>query len=138
MKKVSNDVSLSNDVQIIQCKILLWNILQCPTDNYKTFFEQYNSNRKILPILLYIHRFGPRFPAMSEAYDQKLRRLGLDVADQMGMQIREGVYVMQSGPCYESVTECRLLSLLGADVTGEETINILGEYNKFGYKENQL
>ena len=55
---------------------------------------------------------------MSEAYDQKLRRLGLDVADQMGMQIREGVYVMQSGPCYESVTECRLLSLLGADVTG--------------------
>ena len=59
---------------------------------------------------------------MSEAYDQKLRRLGLDVADQMGMQIREGVYVMQSGPCYESVTECRLLSLLGADVTGEEII----------------
>ena len=66
-----------------------------------------------------VDRFGPRFPAMSEAYDQKLRRLGLDVADQMGMQIREGVYVMQSGPCYESVTECRLLSLLGADVTGE-------------------
>ena len=63
---------------------------------------------------------------MSEAYDQKLRRLGLDVADQLGLQIREGVYVMQSGPCYESVTECRLLTLLGADVTGN---NNDGDHN---------
>ncbi len=56
---------------------------------------------------------------MSEAYDLKLRSLARDVAEELGIQLAEGVYSMQTGPCYESVTECKLLRLLGADVTGE-------------------
>ena len=75
---------------------------------------------------------------MSEAYDKKLRRLGLDVADQIGIQIREGTYVMQSGPCYESVTECRLLSLLGADVTGTSPqYSVLSLTHCFPFKGTQ-
>ena len=66
----------------------------------------------------YGFRYGPRFPSMSDAYDKKLRTHGFNVADQLGMKIKEGVYVMQTGPCYESVTECRLLRVLGADAAG--------------------
>ena len=55
---------------------------------------------------------------MSDAYDKKLRTHGFNVADQLSMKIKEGVYVMQAGPCYESVTECRLLRVLGADAAG--------------------
>ncbi len=55
---------------------------------------------------------------MSDAYDKKLRTHGFHEADQLGMKIKEGVYVMQTGPCYESVTECQLLRVLGADAAG--------------------
>ncbi len=55
---------------------------------------------------------------MSEAYDLKLRSLARDVAEEMGIKVREGVYTIQTGPCYESVTESRMLTLLGADVAG--------------------
>ena len=68
--------------------------------------------------IVFSSRYGPRFPAMSEAYDKKLRNHGTEIAEQTGITIREGVYVVQSGPCYESVSECRLLRLLGADATG--------------------
>ena len=68
-------------------------------------------------------KFGPRFPAMSEAYDKELRLLAKKTADKMGFDfIQEGVYAMQAGPCFETVTECRLLQLLGADVIGMSTV----------------
>lgn len=68
-------------------------------------------------------RFGPRFPAMSEAYDPKLRKLAKKVGDDLGFDfVREGVYVMQVGPCFETVTECKMLRNMGADVTGMSTV----------------
>ena len=68
-------------------------------------------------------KFGPRFPAMSEAYDRELRMLAKKTAEEMGLDFfQEGVYAMQAGPCFETVTECRLLQLLGADVTGMSTV----------------
>ena len=32
--------------------------------------------------------------------------------------IREGVYIVQAGPCYETIAECRYFRMIGADVTG--------------------
>ncbi|KAK2190894.1 hypothetical protein NP493_65g03011 [Ridgeia piscesae] len=69
-------------------------------------------------------RFGPRFPPMSSAYDNDLRSIGLKLSEELGMKefVREGVYSFQSGPMFETVGECRLLNVLGADVVGMSTV----------------
>ncbi|KAK3748669.1 hypothetical protein RRG08_000901 [Elysia crispata] len=69
-------------------------------------------------------RFGPRFPPMSRAYDSELRKLALGIAKEMGFAdfVHEGVYSMMIGPNFETVTECRLLSMAGVDATGMSTI----------------
>ncbi|CAN2389291.1 The purine nucleoside phosphorylases catalyze the phosphorolytic breakdown of the N-glycosidic bond in the beta- (deoxy)ribonucleoside molecules, partial [Pristimantis euphronides] len=68
--------------------------------------------------------FGVRFPCMSDAYDRHLRCLAMDCAHELGLQhfTREGVYCMVGGPSYETVAECRVLKLLGADAVGMSTI----------------
>nr|XP_060627836.1 purine nucleoside phosphorylase-like [Anolis sagrei ordinatus] len=68
-------------------------------------------------------RFGPRFPALSDAYDRKIRALALETARHLGYTsfVREGVYCMVGGPTFESVAEARLLHLLGADAVGMST-----------------
>ena len=68
----------------------------------------------------FVFRFGPRFPAMSQAYDLGLRNQAKKLANELGFNfVQEGVYVIQTGPCFETVTECRMLKAMGADVTGK-------------------
>ncbi|XP_028934167.1 purine nucleoside phosphorylase isoform X2 [Ornithorhynchus anatinus] len=69
-------------------------------------------------------RFGERFPAMSNAYDRELRDRAHQVWLQMGEKrpLQEGTYVMLAGPNFETIAECRLLRLLGADVVGMSTV----------------
>src|SRR5512133_1250814 len=43
-------------------------------------------------------RLGPRFPDMSAPYDPVLRALAREVARQLGITLREGVYVAVPGP----------------------------------------
>ncbi|KAE9374883.1 purine nucleoside phosphorylase I, inosine and guanosine-specific [Stipitochalara longipes BDJ] len=72
--------------------------------------------------------FGPRFIALSDAYDLELRRaahlawkdLSKDRSKQMVMH--EGVYAFVGGPNYETRAECRMLSTLGADLVGMSTV----------------
>ncbi|XP_015277308.1 PREDICTED: purine nucleoside phosphorylase-like, partial [Gekko japonicus] len=68
-------------------------------------------------------RFGPRFLALSDAYDGKIRTLAMEIARQFGYDsfVKEGVYCMVSGPTFESIAEARLLHLLGADAVGMST-----------------
>ncbi|XP_054835713.1 purine nucleoside phosphorylase-like [Eublepharis macularius] len=68
-------------------------------------------------------RFGPRFPALSDAYDGKIRALAMEVARDLGYTsfVKEGVYCMVGGPNFESIAEARLLHLLGADAVGMST-----------------
>ncbi|KAL8179930.1 UNVERIFIED_CONTAM: hypothetical protein K2H54_074224 [Gekko kuhli] len=68
-------------------------------------------------------RFGPRFPALSDAYDRKIRALAKEIAGQFGYVsfVKEGVYCMVGGPTFESIAEARLLHLLGADAVGMST-----------------
>ncbi|XP_018611290.1 purine nucleoside phosphorylase 4a isoform X1 [Scleropages formosus] len=65
-------------------------------------------------------RFGPRFPAMSTAYDKGLRRLAFDICKTLGISrfVREGVYCMVGGPNFETIAEARLLHKLGVDAVG--------------------
>lgn len=65
---------------------------------------------------------GPRFPDMTEAYDAGLRRAAREEALEMGLQLREGVYVGVSGPQLETPAEYRMLRTLGADLVGMSTV----------------
>ncbi len=65
---------------------------------------------------------GPRFPAMNRAYDPELRRLARSVAAELGIELREGVYVGLGGPAFETPAEVRFLRLIGADATGMSTV----------------
>ncbi|XP_060082302.1 purine nucleoside phosphorylase-like isoform X1 [Ylistrum balloti] len=69
-------------------------------------------------------RFGPRFPAISKAYTKRLRDHAKETAKTLGFKdfnIHEGVYCMLAGPSFETVTECKFLSMIGVDVTGMST-----------------
>jgi len=67
-------------------------------------------------------RLGPRFPDMSAPYDPALRTLARRLALEMGMVLREGVYVAVTGPNLETPAEYRMLRGIGADVVGMSTV----------------
>ena len=67
-------------------------------------------------------RFGERFPALAHAYDAELRQLAREVATQYAQTtLHEGVYVMVSGPSYETGAELKFLRAMGADAVGMST-----------------
>lgn len=68
-----------------------------------------------------LDRFGPRFPPMTDAYDPPLRACALESAQRTGIGLRQGVYVMLSGPSYETRAEMRMLRSLGGDAVGMST-----------------
>jgi len=68
-----------------------------------------------------LDRFGPRFPPLTDAYDPSLRRSAHESAERTGVALREGVYVMLSGPAYETRAEMRMLRAIGADAVGMST-----------------
>jgi purine-nucleoside phosphorylase len=65
---------------------------------------------------------GPRFPDMSQPYDEGLRMLAREVALEHRMVLREGVYVAVTGPNLETRAEYRFLRAIGADVVGMSTV----------------
>ncbi|MDQ3224377.1 MAG: purine-nucleoside phosphorylase [Gemmatimonadota bacterium] len=67
-------------------------------------------------------RLGPRFPDMSAPYDSGLRTLARAVALELGIVLREGVYVAVPGPSLETRAEYRMLRAMGADVVGMSTV----------------
>ncbi|HVT05637.1 MAG TPA: purine-nucleoside phosphorylase [Thermoanaerobaculia bacterium] len=75
---------------------------------------------------------GPRFPDMSEAYPASLRALGREVAKEVGIEVREGVYLAVSGPSYETPAEIRAFRTLGADAVGMSTIPEVVSFSHMG------
>ena len=67
-------------------------------------------------------RLGPRFPDMSAPYDPDLRALARAAALELGILLREGVYVAVAGPNLETRAEYRMLRAMGADVVGMSTV----------------
>jgi purine-nucleoside phosphorylase len=72
-----------------------------------------------------LKRFGPRFLAMADAWDADLRARAHAAAARAGVALREGVYLMLSGPAYETRAELRMLRTLGADAVGMSTVHEL-------------
>ncbi|MCX7750707.1 MAG: purine-nucleoside phosphorylase [Candidatus Bipolaricaulota bacterium] len=65
---------------------------------------------------------GPRFPDMTEVYDRGLRRIAHQVAEELGLRLKEGVYLATLGPSYETPAEIRAFRALGADLVGMSTV----------------
>ncbi|TMB54083.1 MAG: purine-nucleoside phosphorylase [Chloroflexi bacterium] len=69
-----------------------------------------------------LDRLGPRFVAMTDAFDLQLRDKARQAAARARVILREGVYLMLSGPNYETRAELRMLRTLGADAVGMSTV----------------
>lgn len=67
-------------------------------------------------------RLGPRFPDMSQPYDQRLISKALEIARQQNIVAHRGVFVAVSGPNLETRAEYRFLRSIGADVVGMSTV----------------
>lgn len=65
---------------------------------------------------------GVRFPDMSTAYNKKFIELAKSVASKLEIQIKEGVYVGNTGPSYETPAEIRMLRTIGGDAVGMSTV----------------
>jgi purine-nucleoside phosphorylase len=65
---------------------------------------------------------GPRFPDMTEAYSLAHRSKAHHVAEQLKIQLDEGVYAALTGPSYETPAEIRYLRTIGADLVGMSTV----------------
>ncbi|MCD4817602.1 MAG: purine-nucleoside phosphorylase [Candidatus Cloacimonetes bacterium] len=66
--------------------------------------------------------FGERFPSMHEPYNQKIRKLAMDIAFENNFIIKEGIYVAVAGPSLETTAECKMLITFGADLVGMSTV----------------
>lgn len=62
-----------------------------------------------------------RFVNMVNCYDPGLRALAKSVADRIGVEVHEGVYLWYSGPSFETVAEIQMAIRLGADAVGMST-----------------
>ena len=65
---------------------------------------------------------GPRFPDMSQPYDHGLQQLAKEVALELRIPLRSGVFVAVAGPNLETRAEYRMLRMIGADVVGMSTV----------------
>jgi purine-nucleoside phosphorylase len=74
--------------------------------------------------LIGIHEedFGPRFPDVTDLYSANLRLKIKLAAVEAGIGLRQGVYMMFSGPSYETPAEIRMARILGADAVGMSTV----------------
>ena len=65
--------------------------------------------------------FGVRFPDASHLYTPALRQVARDCAKELGIDLKEGVYMYFPGPQYETPAEVRFARMAGADAVGMST-----------------
>ena len=66
--------------------------------------------------------FGPRFPDMTRPYDLDLRTKAFEIAADLGITLKQGVYFAGTGPSYETPAEYKYFRLIGGDAVGMSTI----------------
>ena len=68
-----------------------------------------------------IEELGTRFPDMSHVYDEDLQQIVKCAACNLGIHLKEGVYVQLTGPVYETPAEINMCRMMGADAVGMST-----------------
>jgi len=66
---------------------------------------------------------APRYPDMTQVYSPDLIRIAKEKAIELGILIRQGVYVGVLGPSLETPAETRFLRMIGADAVGMSTVS---------------
>ncbi len=65
---------------------------------------------------------GPRFPAMTEAYDKKLVALADQIGTEKSLRLMHGVYIGTPGPTFETPAEYEYFRIIGGDAVGMSTV----------------
>lgn len=68
-----------------------------------------------------IEELGVRFPDMSQVYSERMCEITRKKAEEMGITLRQGVYIQLTGPAYETPAEIRMCRTWGADAVGMST-----------------
>ena len=79
-------------------------------------------------------RLGTRFPEMSQVYNKEYIAVMHRVADELGIELADGVYLQVTGPAYESPAESRAYANFGADAVGMSTVCEAIVLNAMGVK----
>lgn len=120
--------TLIRTLKLLGCEILLTTnavgslLLDVPPGNLVLVKDQINFMFNNPLIGKNDDEFGPRFVSMDNAYDADLRKSMMQVAQKIGISLREGVYLASSGPTFETHAEIRAYKTLGADVVGMSTV----------------
>lgn len=69
-----------------------------------------------------IDELGTRFPDMTNVYDKNLTNILRKSAEELDIDLHEGVYLQVSGPNYETPAEINAYRILGADAVGMSTV----------------
>lgn len=67
-------------------------------------------------------RFGPRFVNMSEPYSRKMIEKAKELAKNLDIEVKEGVYLGLQGPTFETLAEYKMVKILAADCVGMSTV----------------
>ncbi len=67
-------------------------------------------------------RLGLRFPDMLQAYDAEMIFSFGKIADNLGLSLKQGVYLALQGPSLETPAEYKMARIMGADILGMSTI----------------
>jgi purine-nucleoside phosphorylase len=73
-----------------------------------------------------------QFPDMTNAYSKTLQQIAIEIAKQLDLPLKSGVYIALPGPSYETKAEIRAFRQWGADAVGMSTVPevIVANYHK--------
>jgi len=67
-------------------------------------------------------RLGTRFPDMSQPYDHSLITMANEIAPELGIELKKGIYTGIQGPTFETPAEYKWLHTIGGDAVGMSTV----------------